>query len=55
MGQIENKYQRGRFKTNHIIHYSECKWTKPSNQTEEETSGMTEGGGKLGDQSKLLD
>lgn len=24
MGQIENKYQEGGFKTNHIVHYPKC-------------------------------
>lgn len=33
MGQIESKYQEGKFKTNHIIHYSKCKWIKSSDQT----------------------
>lgn len=50
MGPTEDKSQRGRFKTNHIIHYSECKWTKPSYQTEGETSAMAEGGGRLGEE-----
>lgn len=30
MGQIESKYQEGKFKTNCIIHCSKCKWTKSS-------------------------
>lgn len=30
MGQIESKYQEGKFKTNHIIPYSKCKWIKSS-------------------------
>lgn len=42
MGQIESKYQEGKFKTNRIICYSKCKWTKSSDQTGGGTFGIAD-------------